>query len=117
MRREDVTFFREGTKVERPQWVSAETVEMRFRASKGDQLRKGTVVTRSRDPPSKSQAEQKPGAVELLIELMSHDPTLPRHAPLVAYRSICGSVGWWTQRQATQTLGEVVALAGVQLQE
>ena len=51
------------------------------------------------------------------FELVSHDPTLPRHVPLVAYCSTCGNVRWWTQRQATQALREVVALAGVQPQE
>ena len=50
------------------------------------------------------------------LDLMSHDPTLPRHAPLVAYRSTCGSVRWWSQRQAMQASREVVALSGVQSQ-
>lgn len=47
VRREDGAFFRSETQVEWPRWSSADTMKMKFRASKGDQPRGGTAVTRS----------------------------------------------------------------------
>ena len=117
VRREDVAFFLGGKQVFWPKWRTADSVELRFRASKGDQFRKGAVVTRSRSPLSTGDSGQEVDAVGLMIELLSHTHTLPPHAPLVTYRSADGRWKWWTQRQATKALREVVALAGVPPQE
>ena len=54
LRRGGVAFFRGEVQLLLPaQWILADRVEVRFRSSKGDQLRKGAVITRtrSRAPP------------------------------------------------------------------
>ena len=54
--------------------------EVRFRGWKGDQLRKGAVVTHVRKGPSMRVGEGG-GAVDLMIELMSCYLFLPSSAP------------------------------------
>lgn len=68
-------------------WHTADAVEL-ILASKWDQFRKEALVTGSRRANPKGDSGQQLGAVELMIELMSYAPTLPRHAPLVAYQSL-----------------------------
>ena len=51
LRRGDVAFFRGAVQLSAAQWHSADRVEVRFRSSKGDQFRKGAVVTRKRSGP------------------------------------------------------------------
>ena len=85
LRRGDVTFFRGATQLLLPaQWVLADRVEVRFRSSKGDQFRKGAVVTRTRSGASRS-VEAGGGAVDLMVELLSLYTFLPSCAPLVAF--------------------------------
>ena len=48
LRRADVAFFRGNIQLTDAQWSTADRVEVRFRGSKGDQLRKGVVVTCAR---------------------------------------------------------------------
>lgn len=69
VRREGIA-FRSGKLVEWPRRQSADTVEMRFHASKGDKLREGTAITRSGCPASKDHGkQQQPGVVKLLIRV------------------------------------------------
>ena len=78
LRRADVASFAE---IFVAQWSTANRVEVRFRGSKGDQLRKGAVVTRVRKGPSMRVGESG-GAVDLMIELMSCYLFLPSSALL-----------------------------------
>ena len=97
-------------------WSTADRVEVRFRGSKGDQLRKGPVVTRVRKGPSMRVGEGG-GAVDLMIELMSCYLFLPSSAPLVAFGVGDGRWLMWTQHQATEALRKVVSLGGVCAEE
>ena len=98
------------------QWVSADPVEVRFRSSKGDQFRKGAVVTRTRSGASR-RVEAGGGAVDLMVELLSFYTFLPSCAPLVAFGVGHGRWAIWTKQQATTTLCQVIALAGLQPEE
>ena len=110
----DVVFFRGATQLLRPaQWVLADPVEVRFRSSKkGDQFRKGAVVTHTRSGASR-RVEAGGGAVDLMVELLSFYTFLPSCAPLVAFGVGHGRWAMWTKHQATTTLCQVVALAGL----
>lgn len=119
--REDVPLSCAGKQVQWSMWLTADTVELRFRTSKGDKFRKGARATRSPlltlHPTTKGDFGQQFGAVELMIEQIFNAPTLPRHALLVAYKSSHGKWRWRTQGQATKVLREGVALMGVQTQD
>ena len=94
--------------VERRQWSIADRVEVRFRGSKDDHLRKGAkLLTRAREGPPKHVGEGG-GAVDLMVGLLSCYLLLPPSAPLVAFD--CGSYRWsmWTQAQAARALRQVV---------
>lgn len=67
-------------------WHPVDEVELRFRASKGDQCQNGTVVTRSYQSYPKDDSGLQLGAVDFMLELLSYAPKLPRRAPLVAYQ-------------------------------
>ena len=88
-------------------------VEVRFRSSKADQLRKGSVVTRVRTGPPRS-VEHGGGSVDVIVELLLSFSFLPQHAPLIAFGT--GGVSWsmWTKHKATIALRQVVSLAGLQ---
>ena len=116
LRRADVAFFRENIQLTASQWSSADRVEVRFRGSKGDQLRKGAVLTRVRCGPALRVGDGG-GAVDLMIELMSCYLFLPSSAPLAAFGVGNGRWSMWTQQQATAALRKVVALAGVRAEE
>ena len=80
----------------------ADKVEVRFRGSKGDQGRKGTVVVRT----SKAcGVGEDGGAVGLLVELISMycSGELTGEALLMAYRAAEGRTVW-SREQATQCL-------------
>ena len=111
LRRANVAFFPSGT----PSGVG-DRVEVRFRGSKGDQWRKGAILTRARKGPPKP-AGAAGGAVDLMVELLSSYLFLPPSAPLATFG--CGSDRWsmWAQAQATRALREVVSVAGVQPEE
>ena len=100
LRRAHVAFFRGNIQLTVAQWSTADRVEVRFRGSKGDQLRKGAVVTRVRKGPSMRVGEGG-GAVDLMIQLMSCYLFLPSSAPLVAFGIGNGRWSIWTQHQAT----------------
>ena len=92
-------------------WGQADRVEVRFRSSKGDQLRDGTVMTRAcADPPL--PLRDWGGAVELMIKLLSSGMFLPSHAPLAALGTARDNWSVWKQARATGALRRVVALAG-----
>ena len=91
----------------------ADRVEVRFLGSKGDQLRKGAILTRARKGPPKAVVAGG-DAVDLLVELLSCHLFLPPSAPLVAFGCSCGRWSMWTQAQATRALRQVVSAAGVQ---
>ena len=112
LQRADVAFFRGRVKLWVAQWSRADRVEVRFRASKSDQLRKGAVISRVRaGSPRPSGAGA--GAVDLMLELMSYFFILLSSASLLAYGSGGGRWSMWTKQQGTVALREVVALAGV----
>ena len=94
------------------QWSRADRVEVQFRGSKGDQLRKGAVISRVWVGSSRPVGAGG-GAVDLMLELVSCYSFLPSSAPLVAYGSGGGSCSMWTKQQASVALREVVALAAV----
>ena len=51
LRRGDVAFFEQVVQLSVGQWHLADSVELCFRSSKGDQRRKGKVLTRVRKHP------------------------------------------------------------------
>ena len=116
LRRADVAFFRGNIQLTVAQWSTADLVEVRFRGSKGDQLRKGAVVTRVQKGPSMRVGEGG-GAVDRIIEMMSCYLFLPSSPPLVAFGVGNGRWSMWTQHQATAALRKVAALAGVRAEE
>lgn len=68
LRRRDVAGFLGVEQLEQSRWCLADRVEVRFRSFKGDQFRKGAVVTRAhRGPPR--LVPNGGGAVGLIIEL------------------------------------------------
>ena len=112
LRRADVALFRGQIKLSDAQWPTADRVEVRFRGSKGDQLRKGAVVSRVQVSPPWCVGDGS-GAVDRMIDSLSCYLFLPPSAPLVAFRIGHGRWSTWTQQQATAALRSVVALAGV----
>ena len=54
LRRADVASFRGNAQLTAALWVSADRVEVRFRGSKGDQMRTGRVLTRVREGPPRA---------------------------------------------------------------
>lgn len=113
LRRGDVAFFRSSEQLPPERWSLADSVEVRFRSSKADQFRKGSVVTRVRTGSPRS-VEDGGGAVDALVELFLLFPHLPSHAPLVAFGACGDTWSMWTQYQATEALRQVVSLAGLQ---
>ena len=116
LRRADVAFFRGELQLVSAPWSAADRVEVRFRGSKGDQMRKGAVLTRVRGGPPRPVGVGG-NAVDLMIELLSCYLFLPPSAPLVAFGAGNGRWSMWTQQQATAALRTVVALAGVRAEE
>ena len=110
LRRGDVGFFRGSTQLDWTMWGQADCVEVRFRSSKVDQLRDGTMMTCARaDPPL--PLRDGSGAVESMIELLSSCMCLPSHAPLAAFGTARDNWPVWTQVRATAALRGVVASA------
>ena len=103
--RADVAFFRRNIQLTVAQWSTADRVDVRFRGSKGGQLRKGAVVTRVRKGPSMRVGEGG-GAVDLMIELMSCYLFLSSLVLLVAFGVGNGRWSMWTQHQATTACGK-----------
>ena len=83
---------------------------MRFRGSKGNQVRKGAVLVRTRKVWG---VGEDAGVVGLLVELFSMygSEELTGEAPLMAYRAV---EGWrvWSRGQATQCLRSGIADVG-----
>ena len=116
LRRADVAFFRGGAQLAEVLWSTADRVGVRFRGSKGDQLRKGAMLSRVRKGRSRPVGAGG-GAVDLMIKLMSCYLFLPLSAPLVAFGTGHGRWTRWTKQQATVALRAVVALAGVRAED
>ena len=112
VRRGDVALFLSSEQLPQARWHLADRVEVRFRSSKADQLRKGSVVTRVRTGPPRS-VEHGGGAVNVIVELLLSFPFLPSHAPLVAFGTDGVSWSMWTKHKATLALRQVVSLAGL----
>ena len=109
----DVAFFRGDSQQTEALWSIADRVEIRFRGSNGDQMRKGAVLTRVRKGPSRPVGARG-GAVDLMIELTPSFVFLPSPAPRVTFGTGNGRRSMRTQQQATASLRAVVALlAGV----
>ena len=116
LRRGDVAFFKGSEQLDWHLWPRADRVEVRFRGSKGDQYRKGAVLTRVRGAIA-TALHLGGGAVDLMVELMSSQLLLPPSAPLASYSTSGGGWDVWTQSQATTALRKVVAVAGMKPQE
>ena len=116
LRRTDIVFFRGRVQLGGAQWSTADRVEVRFGGSKGDQLRKGVVVSRVRTG-SPRPVGAGGDAVDIMIELTSFYLLLPAWAPLVVNGSGSGRWSMWTKQQATVSLRELVALTGVRVDE
>ena len=69
LRRAGVAFFRARVQLGVAQWSRADRVEVRFRGSKGDQLRKRAVISRVW-AGSPSPVGTGGGAVHLMLEFM-----------------------------------------------
>jgi len=104
LRRGDVAFFRGATQLLLPaQWVLADRVEVRFRSSKGDQFRKGAVVTRARSGVIR-QVEASGGAVDIMVELGR--ALVPLHLPPVVRASSRFWCRSWQVGHVDQTPGD-----------
>ena len=79
LRRRDVVLFRGSSQVDWTMGGQTDSVEVRLRSSKGDKLRDGTMMTRSRAGPPLSLREVG-RAVELIVQLLSPRMFLPSHA-------------------------------------
>ena len=114
LRRKDVADFMNERQLQWPFWSLADRVEVRFRASQGDQLRRGARITRTKEDILRkgNQASSLPGVVDVVVELLSCFRTLPSEAPLMAYFSSSGVPVIWTQSHATKALRQLVAAAG-----
>ena len=77
-------------------WPFADKVELRFRGAKGDQFRKGAVITRVRDEALQG-VQDGGGCVAVMVELLSYFAVLPSSAPLVMYGTGDGEWRMWTQ--------------------
>ena len=108
VRRGDVAFFLLSEQLPQARWHLADRVEVRFRSSRADQLRKGSVVTRVRTVPPRS-VEHGGGAVDIIVELLLSFPFLPPHAPLVAFGTDGVSWSMWTKHKTTTALRHVVS--------
>ncbi|CAM9799246.1 unnamed protein product, partial [Sphacelaria rigidula] len=120
--RGDIAFKRNGVQcVHVGEWHQADCVEMRFRASKSDQGRKGAVLLRSRtNKPGNAQPLMVGnllgaggGGFETVRELMLMHPNLGAEVPLAAFPS---GKTWtvWTRSQATFALRALVQHQGLQ---
>ena len=67
-------------------------VEVRFRGHKGDQLQEGSTIMRTRSEVNGAYPGLRTGggAVALMVELMSCQPSLPGTATISSYRSAQG---------------------------
>ena len=74
--RRDAAFFRGRVQLGVAQWSTADRVEVRFRGSKGDQLRKGAMISRVR-ASSPRPGGGGSGAIDLMLELTSCFVILP----------------------------------------
>ena len=100
LRRKDMVFFRGSIQLDWTMWGQADRVVVRFRNSKGDQLRYGMVMMRARTD-SHLPLRDGGGAVELMVELLSSFMSLPSLAPLAAFGTVQGNWSVWTQAGAT----------------
>ena len=116
LRRGDVALFKRAVQMSVGLWHLADRVELRFWSSKGDQLRKGKVLTRVRKH-APQVFEAGGGAVDLMIELLSCFRSLPSNAPSVAFGVDGGSWAMWTKHHAESALRQVVSFAGLQPSE
>ena len=111
-----MAFFSSRAQLGVAQWLRADRVDVQFRGSKDDQLRKGSITSRVQAGVPRPVGGGG-GAVDLMPELMSCCLVLPSSAPLVAYGSGDGRWSMWTKQQATVALREVVPLVGVRVDE
>ena len=91
--RGDITFCNGPTRLFRPDRNRADRVEVLFRASKADQKRVGTTITRTRVRSNNTEqwGGVDSGAVEILLDLFDLQSDLGERAPLM--QANCG--GRW----------------------
>lgn len=111
LRRNGVAFYKDRTQLCRQEWGTVDRVEVRFRASKGDQLRLGVIMKRVRSDPA-SAFREGGGAVGLMAELSSVSDSYPVDAPMMTYGvRDANNLLMWTRYDAVATLRQVVTLA------
>lgn len=109
--RDCVTFFLGDTQVRIEDRARADTVKIRFVASKTDQLREGCTITRTRAREGEGTGGAPVGAFEALVELLDENPQLPGGSPLMTRLT---ATGWKviTRMEAVGALRMMVASAG-----
>jgi hypothetical protein len=100
--RADLTFMRDGRRLAWGQRAAADAVIIRFRGSKGDQLRRGAAIVRYGT------------CLRLLLELLELQPELPAEAPLTAVASPGGTWRAVTRKTATAALRGMLSACGVE---
>lgn len=109
--RDCLSFFRGDIQVNIDDTVSADSVKIRFLASKNDQTRRGCTITRTRAAKEAGDGSVPMGAFEALVELLSVHPQLPRTAPLMTRLT---TSGWKviTRTEAVVALRMMVGFSG-----
>lgn len=109
--RDCLRYFHGDTQVETEDRARADSVRIRFVASKADQNREGCTITRTRSPRSQASGRAPFGAFEAIVELLNVHPNLPGRAPLMTRM---GANGWKvvTRGEAVVALRRMVACAG-----
>lgn len=106
-----LTFFRGEVQVDFAYRASADSVRVRFVASKTDQNREGHTTTRHRCVDGAGAGRAPLGAFEAIVELLNLYPHLPGGAPLMTRRTV---KGWKvvTRAEALVALRMMVACSG-----
>ena len=114
LKRNHVAFFEGDRQLRCFQWPSADRVEVRFDGGKGDQMRRGTVISRYRHRSTQGSdwvAGLGGDAVALMMELMSCHPSFPGDTPIAAFRR-GDAIQVWSRAEAVQRLRQIVEKCG-----
>lgn len=109
--RDCLTFFSGGVQLDVGDRARADSVKIRFEASKTDQNREGHTTTRFRSAEEDGIGKAPLGAFEALVELLNVHPSLPGRAPLMTRLT---TAGWKvvTRSEAVAALRMMVACTG-----
>jgi hypothetical protein len=108
--RKNINFYKGTERLDDQDREEADRVEVRFVASKGDQMRVGCVLGRTK-------VEGRVGAVELLLDILREQDrwggVIPSDLPLAAYKkSMGGKWQVWTRKQAVGELRRLMTSQG-----